>query len=65
MVGKIVSTWKECVIYMRQEGTKTTDPGGLYEAWLMCDMEQSERDNKVRALRLAVKLGIHPSIKKP
>jgi hypothetical protein len=50
---------------MRQEGTKTTDPGGLYEAWLMCDMEQSERDNKVRALRLAAKLGIHPSIKKP
>uniref|UniRef100_A0A2N9J470 Uncharacterized protein n=1 Tax=Fagus sylvatica TaxID=28930 RepID=A0A2N9J470_FAGSY len=38
-VDKIASTWKECVRYTRQEGTKRTDPGGLYEGWVMCDME--------------------------
>uniref|UniRef100_A0A2N9EFU2 Aminotransferase-like plant mobile domain-containing protein n=1 Tax=Fagus sylvatica TaxID=28930 RepID=A0A2N9EFU2_FAGSY len=48
---------EECVIYTRQEGTKKTDPGSLYESWLICDMAASERDNKVRALRLAAKLG--------
>ncbi len=57
MVDKIASTWKERVIYTRQEGTKRIDLGGLYECWLICDMEQSARDNKVRASCLAAKLG--------
>ncbi len=57
IVDRISSTWGERVIHTKQEGTKRTDSGSLYESWLVYDVEQSERENILRASRLVAKLG--------
>ena len=42
-------------MYPGHKRTKRTDLGGLYEPWPVYDMEQAERDNAVRAARMAEK----------
>ena len=41
IVDKIASTWDDLVTHTKQEGIKRIDHGGLYEPWVVYDVEKS------------------------